>query len=552
VELERSGFRDRFELVTRWAAEPLDLLRELRKFKPTVVHFSGRGTAGVAGHAIGPEPHLDVDIEPGHNGGDPRPGLFFQGPDGGPQLVSTEALEATLGAAGSSVKLIVLSACYSELNANALLRHISCVVGVSGAIADDAARSFAIGFYGGLGERESIAAAYAQGCAAISLQGLADHDRPKLAVRAGIDVGKLVLAADSVEAPASEGGTKSAGHSATSRHRPHPATPPQVDIGMASPHVRSKRDQTQPRHDPYVASPQTRATRMLASGVAVLGLGAALIVWRQNEHPNPVPDPPNMARFQAADVYLSVFAALPDDCRQLPVDENCAEWRHPESVPVTHVAAFDLDRKETTNDDFSAWLNTHTNDWSLEKDGVVTGRKNHLPLLATPACTDDLSILPGGRVEPRAGAAQRPVTCVTWYGAEKYCRAQGKRLPLEAEWELAAKGTAGRPFPWGADADYLDGVAYHLSGPRGVGASTKDVSPEGVFDLAGNVAEWVQSDRNTPDKRVVRGGSYLSDRACGLLGSRCARISVTNVGRNVGFRCARKVDKLSPAQERTQ
>jgi hypothetical protein len=70
---------------------------------------------------------------------------------------------------------------------------------MSGAIGDDAARSFAIGFYGGLGERESIAAAYAQGCAAIRLQGLSDHDRPKLAVRAGIDAGKLVLAADPVK-----------------------------------------------------------------------------------------------------------------------------------------------------------------------------------------------------------------------------------------------------------------------------------------------------------------------------------------------------------------
>ena len=70
---------------------------------------------------------------------------------------------------------------------------------MSGVIADDVARSFAIGFYGGLGERESIATAYAQGCAAIALQGLADHDRPKLVVRTGIDAGKLVLAADPVE-----------------------------------------------------------------------------------------------------------------------------------------------------------------------------------------------------------------------------------------------------------------------------------------------------------------------------------------------------------------
>jgi hypothetical protein len=204
VELERSGFRDRFELVTRWAAEPLDLLRELRKLKPTVVHFSGHGTAGVARHARRRRPRRDVDIKPGHSGGDPRSGLFFQGPDGGPLLVSTEALEATFGAAGSSVQLIVLSACYSELNAQALLRHVGCVVGMGGAIADDAARSFAIGFYGGLGERESIAAAYAQGCAAIRLQGLAN--RPKLAVRAGIDAGKLVLAAHAPDRADGRGG----------------------------------------------------------------------------------------------------------------------------------------------------------------------------------------------------------------------------------------------------------------------------------------------------------------------------------------------------------
>jgi hypothetical protein len=198
VELERSGFRNRFELVTRWAAEPLDLLRELRRLKPTVVHFSGHGAPGpgAGDHRPGPGPHRDVVDEPGHDGGEPRPGLFFQGLDGRPQLVSTEALEETFGAAGTSVKMVVLSACYSEVQAKALLPHVGCVVGMSGSIHDDAARSFAIGFYGGLGEHESIAAAYKQGCAAISLEGLRDHDRPQLAVRADVDASKLVLAAD--------------------------------------------------------------------------------------------------------------------------------------------------------------------------------------------------------------------------------------------------------------------------------------------------------------------------------------------------------------------
>jgi len=125
----------------------------------------------------------------------PRPGLFFQGPDGRPQLVSIAALKETFGAAGASVKLVVLNACYSEVQAEALLTHVDCIVGMSGSIHDDVARSFAIGFYGGLGERESVAAAYKQGCAAISLEGLPDSNRPQLKIRAGVVANQLIPAA---------------------------------------------------------------------------------------------------------------------------------------------------------------------------------------------------------------------------------------------------------------------------------------------------------------------------------------------------------------------
>jgi hypothetical protein len=197
VELERSRFRDRFELVTRWAAEPNDLLRELRRLKPTVVHFSGHGGSDAVGaHRPGPEPRPDVVGEHGHNDGESRHGLFFHGSDGRPRLVSTEAIKDTFGAAGSSVKLVVLSACYSEVQVKALLPHVGCVVGMRGSIRDEATRSFAIGFYGGLGDRESVTAAYQQGCAAISLEGMSDGARPQLEVRAGVDAGQLVLAAD--------------------------------------------------------------------------------------------------------------------------------------------------------------------------------------------------------------------------------------------------------------------------------------------------------------------------------------------------------------------
>ena len=194
MELERSGYRDCFELETRWAAQPLDLLRELRRLKPTVVHFSGHGGLSPVGTgATGRAPSRDVIDGTGTSDNEPQCGLFFQGPGGRAQVVTAQALHDTFGAAGSSVKLVVLSACYSDVQAEALRAHVDCVVGMSGSIIDDAARNFAIGFYGGLGERESIAAAFRQGCAAISLEGLRDSDRPQLRVRDGVDASKLIL-----------------------------------------------------------------------------------------------------------------------------------------------------------------------------------------------------------------------------------------------------------------------------------------------------------------------------------------------------------------------
>src|SRR4029079_5943499 len=125
----------------------------------------------------------DVVTAPGAPSGEHERGLFFQGPDGRPQRVSTAALQDTCRAAGSSVKLVVLNACYSEPQAEALAAHVDCVVGMGGSFGEAAARSLAIVCYGGLGERESVAVAYDQGCAAIGLEGEVEVDRPRLKVR---------------------------------------------------------------------------------------------------------------------------------------------------------------------------------------------------------------------------------------------------------------------------------------------------------------------------------------------------------------------------------
>ena len=234
AELERSGYRDCFELETRWAAQPLDLLRELRKLKPTVVHFSGHGGLSPAGTgATGRRPSRHVVATTGTYDYEPQRGLFFQGPDGRAQVVTAQALRETFGAAGSSVKLVILNACYSDVQAEALRAHVDCIVGMSGAIGDDAARNFATGFYGGLGERESIAAAYRQGCAAISLEGLRDSDRPQLRVRDGIDANKLVLGFRVSHVEAHDTGDIGVQPQAHRTSSSGPSSPvPKVDIGI--------------------------------------------------------------------------------------------------------------------------------------------------------------------------------------------------------------------------------------------------------------------------------------------------------------------------------
>jgi formylglycine-generating enzyme required for sulfatase activity len=296
-----------------------------------------------------------------------------------------------------------------------------------------------------------------------------------------------------------------------------------------------------------------RARRRWISGLlAGTAAGAALVLagallWPT--HPPPPPPPEDMARFAAASLRAGVFAAdsRPEECSALTTSEDCAVREHPDTVEETPVASFDLDRREVTNGEYAVWLNANVDLWTLSSYGVVTTRRDPaIPLLRTEKCGDGLTITPDQRAHVTAEASRWPAVCVSWDGANEYCRAHGKRLPLDAEWELAAKGAEGRPFPWGAELPRQDGVAFELrSGatvhPRAVGDSLQDVSPEGVQDLGGNVAEWVEDRRGNPREKTLRGGSFGSIGPCHLLGSGCRHIAADKYQKDIGFRCARSV-----------
>ena len=199
IALRQQGYSDAFKLEVWPAARPLDLLDGLGTLAPTVVHFSGHGGRGEGRRPADARRDVGEPASGDHGATESRDadrhGLFFQGPNGQPQFVSAAAIKEAFAAAGSSVKLVVLNACYSELLADVLLPHVGCVVGVAGAIGDASARQFSVGFYGGLGQRRSVEQAFAQGRAAVRLDDLPDHDRPQLRVRADVDTKQLVVAA---------------------------------------------------------------------------------------------------------------------------------------------------------------------------------------------------------------------------------------------------------------------------------------------------------------------------------------------------------------------
>jgi len=166
-ELKMTPNRDDFHFESRWAVGIDELMRHLTELDPTVIHFSG------------------------HGGG--SSGLMFQDEQSQPQPVSGRALAMMVDAAARNARVVVLNACYSTEQANVLRAKVDCIVGMDGAIGDDAARAFAIRFYGALGNRRSIGNAVAHGIAALAAKQLPDEVLPRCLTRDGIDANKVLL-----------------------------------------------------------------------------------------------------------------------------------------------------------------------------------------------------------------------------------------------------------------------------------------------------------------------------------------------------------------------
>lgn len=222
--------------------------------------------------------------------------------------------------------------------------------------------------------------------------------------------------------------------------------------------------------------------------------------------------------------------------------------------PVSDITltAFYIDQLEVTYAQYADFLKSAgTQDrWDHEDQPDNTGHKQrHI--------TDDMR------------EVDKPATGLNWFDAYTYCAWADKRLPSEAEWEYAARGSDYRIYPWGDHSPLHDGIYFANFRPKTsanadghkntapVGTFPDGVSPFGILDMAGNAEEWVQdwydyryfsASRNATDPtgpasgehRVIKGGSFGTASYEVRIAQRF-KGKPHNKGPRIGFRCARDI-----------
>ena len=257
---------------------------------------------------------------------------------------------------------------------------------------------------------------------------------------------------------------------------------------------------------------------------------------RPRRNPNPKCPPVK------AVLFLRKTWAKNINCRALKAG-RCFWWR-PESFAWVVMGAWAGNR----DNDEQPYHQVYLDAFYINKYEVTEGDYN--------GCVASKTCKASGRTYVLIGADRHPVMAVNWNDAKTYCEWAGKRLPTEAEWEKAARGTDGRIYPWGNEFDAAkaySGITHNIA-TKPVGSFPSGASPYGAMDMAGNVWEWVYDkydegyykvsvDRNPKGpvkggERVLRGGG-MNDAPAGLRTSFQKSDAADFRNYDYGFRCAR-------------
>jgi formylglycine-generating enzyme required for sulfatase activity len=329
-----------------------------------------------------------------------------------------------------------------------------------------------------------------------------------------------------------------------------------------------------PAHD-------SRALKHAARICAVVAAGLLMYSWIAPSHAPRAPAPSGMVAIDVGTIEVGRDAdEIERECSE--IGAGCAHKHMVREVPRTRttIPRFFIDVHEVTNEEFARMLNDFTNlvvvDPNTDDDDhypryvrIDRGTGDRNIVLDLYRDTRGIDYDTHQRFQTRAGHEKLPVSKVSWYGAALFCNSHGKRLPSEDEWEAAARGRADRRFPWGSELPRCGDVVIKNDGRvpmsgdcagqdvavRAVGSAVQDVTPDGVHDLGGNVAEWTASrfiagrrasgpggPGDAP--RVIRGGSWASSLMVRTTGRWEKDPSV--MPENAGFRCASDAETREP------
>jgi len=229
------------------------------------------------------------------------------------------------------------------------------------------------------------------------------------------------------------------------------------------------------------------------------------------------------------------------------------EQRSVQAARPVRLDDFWLDAHEVSCGQYIDWVNASvargemriesaSNDQGNQTHFAILGDKRIVNLFAFDEyrdfrCVERIDAT--GRVMLQDGSRERPIAAVSWFGAQAYCQAHGRRLPTEAEWQFAASGRGHSRYPWGEHEASCDGVRFGWGTEKFYECrqrtivpnwQDRDISTEGIYSLAGSMKEWVldcyeeayavcngacvnpRHDPASCAERVLRGGSWASPR----------------------------------------
>lgn len=199
--------RDQFELISHFAVRPRDIARALLRHQPHVLHFSGHGS--------------------------PTEGIVLEDSNGQTKLVSAEALAKLLAVIKDNLRVVLLNACFSGLQAGGITKVTDCAIGMQKKIGDQSAIVFSASFYEGLAHGRSVQEAFDLGVVGLMMEGIPEETTPALLVKKGIKAAEIYLATREQPTPGKQPapGNDSVSDPATGGQRVEISIPGQVTAG---------------------------------------------------------------------------------------------------------------------------------------------------------------------------------------------------------------------------------------------------------------------------------------------------------------------------------